>query len=176
MTSPVLHTERLVLSAPGPEDMDAMVQFFSEDRAQFYGGPLGPGPAWRRFSEYAGQWAFRGYGFFAVRLKDGGATIGLAGPYHPGDFPEPEMAWLLTSEAYEGKGYAREASTAVLAHLFSDLKWRSVVSYIDPDNHASRALALKLGAEPDRDSPPPPAALPGVQAFRHWPGANRVVA
>lgn len=172
MTFPVLHTDRLVLSAPGPEDVDAMIRFFSEDRARFFGGAsLDKGRAWRKFAEYTGQWALVGYGMFAARSRETGETIALAGPYHPADFAEPEMSWLVTSAQYEGQGYAHEACAAVLAHLFNDLQWRSVISFIDPDNHGSRALALRLGAEPDRDTPVPDV-LAGCQPFRHWPKAN----
>lgn len=163
---PQLETDRLILRAPGIADQPAMLSFLASDRAGFYGGPMEPVAAWHKFSAYVGQWTLRGFGFYAITLRDDGATIGLAGPHHPEGFPEPEMSWLLTDAAHEGKGYASEACAAVLQDLFGRLGWASVVSYIDTANTASRALALRLGATLDTGSPSP---LPGCDSYRHVP-------
>ncbi|MEL6451614.1 MAG: GNAT family N-acetyltransferase [Pseudomonadota bacterium] len=164
--NPTLETERLLLRTPDARDLTEMLRFFTSQRAQFYGGPLSTGEGWNRFAVYAGQWALRGYGFFAITARDTGETLGLAGPHHPYDFDAPEMSWLLTEDRREGHGYAFEACQAVLRHLFATQPWTSVVSFIDPANAASRALALKLGAERDTGTPAP-AALPGCDTFRH---------
>lgn len=166
---PVLETERLVLRAPGGDDVPAVLDFFGSARARFYGGPIGRAEAWRRFAGYAGQWMLRGYGFFAITARADGRTLGLAGPHHPVNYPEPEMAWLLTHPRDEGQGYALEAVTRVLAHLFGDRGWASVVSYIDPGNGRSRTLARRLGAVPESGTPVP---IPGCQAYRLRPGAT----
>lgn len=172
MTAASLHkggldTARLILRVPNASDVDAMVAFFGSDHARFYSGPMSVGDAWRKFAGYVGQWTLSGYGMFSIEHRDTGATIGMAGPFHPADFPEPEMSWLLTEPKYEGQGFASEACTAILTHLFDDLGWSQVVSYIDPDNHASRALALRLGAVED---PAAVVPLPGCVAYRHRPG------
>ncbi|APZ53001.1 GNAT family N-acetyltransferase [Salipiger abyssi] len=168
---PQLATDRLILSAPGAADQPAMLSFLGSERAQFYGGPMETVAAWHKFSAYVGQWVLRGYGFYAIRLKDSGETIGMAGPHHPEGFAEPEMSWLLTDAAYEGKGYAREACEAVLRDLFETRGWDNVVSYIDTANAASRALALRLGARLDETGAPCP--LPGCESFRHFaPGSS----
>lgn len=166
--APILQTERLILRPPCGDDVPSVLHFFGSGRARFYGGPIDAPAAWRRLSAYAGQWLLRGYGIFAVLRRDTGETVGLAGPIHPNDFPEPEMSWLLTDAAHEGRGYAREASAATLAHLFGDLGWTDVVSYIDPANTASLKLAERLGARPDAAAAVP-LALPGCLAFRHRP-------
>lgn len=90
--------------------------------------------------------------------------VGMAGPYHPVDFPEPEMSWLLTDPAHEGKGYATKACRAVLTYLFATLGWKNVVSYIDADNLASRTLALRLGATVDPNAISP---IPNCDGYRH---------
>ncbi len=164
MTPPTLTTDRLTLRAPDARDMPTMLDFFTSSRANFYGGPMDTNAAWHKFSAYVGQWVLRGYGFFAVTLKDSGDTIGMAGPHHPDHFAEPEMSWLLTDAAHEGKGYASEACRAVLAHLFTDLGWSTCISYIDPANTASRALAKRLGARLDLDHM---AAIEGCDTYRH---------
>ncbi|MEM1162638.1 MAG: GNAT family N-acetyltransferase, partial [Pseudomonadota bacterium] len=119
MSFPVLHTERLTLRAPGPEDVPGMLAFLASPRSRFYGGPMEAGPAWRRFATFAGDWLLRGYGMFSLTRRDTGAPIGLAGPFHPADFAEPELAWLLNDAAHEGQGFAREGCLAVLRYLFA---------------------------------------------------------
>ena len=162
--APLLETDRLRLCPPGPADLDAMMAFLGDERSRFYGGPFAEGPAWEKFATYVGQWVLRGYGMFAVRLKDSGETVGMAGPYHPAPFPEPEMCWLLTADKHDGKGYASAASRAVLRRLFADLGWTTCVSYIDPANAPSQALARRLGALPD---PAAPAGIASCKTWRH---------
>ena len=167
MSYPILETQRLILRAPGASDTGAMMGFLSEARAQFYGGPLSGVEAWTKYAGYVGQWILRGYGMYAITPKETGATIGMAGPYHPADFPEPEMSWLLTSAAHEGQGYAKEACSAVLAHAFATGPWTTLPSFIDVQNHASRALALALGAVADPDTASP---FEGCETYHHFAG------
>ncbi len=164
-----LETPRLILRAPAPQDVAAMLGFLGSERARFYGGPMDRGAAWKKFAAFAGQWLLRGDGLYAITLRDTGETIGLAGPYFPEDFPEPEMAWLLTDARFEGQGLAQEACQAVLAQVFGPMGWRDIVSYVDADNTASLALAARLGAVPDAAASSP---LPGCLCLRHHaPGA-----
>ena len=169
MTIPQLETERLILRVPTNGDTGAMLAFLRSERAEFYGGPMSAYDAWHKFSAYAGQWVLRGYGMYSFVLKDTGQTAGMAGPFHPDHFHEPEMSWLLTSAEFEGRGLAAEACQAVLAHLFGTLGWSSVVSYIDVANTASRKLAERLGASHEADAP---EVVPNCQSFRHVPQAN----
>ena len=163
--TPVLETDRLRLRAPDRRDEPAVLAFFASERARFYGGPLSENDGWHKFAAYVGQWTLRGYGFFAITGRETGATLGLAGPHHPAHFAEPEMSWLLSDDKDEGKGLAREACAAVLNHVFAAHGWASVVSYIDPENTASRRLAKRLGARLDPGAEVP---MPGCDAFRHF--------
>ena len=128
MTAPVLTTDRLILRLPDKRDQPAMLRFFMSDRARFYGGPYDLAGAWRYFAAQIGHWALHGFGMFAITAKDSGATLGLAGPWQPPTFPEPEMAWLLTEARHEGKGLASEAVAAALAHVFAVHSWASLPS------------------------------------------------
>lgn len=170
LTIPVLETDRLILRAPDARDMAPMIGFFMSDHARFYGGPMTKCDAWYKFSAYVGQWVLRGYGFYAVTLKQDGTTIGMAGPHQPAHFSEPEMSWLLVSPDYQGQGFAHEACVAVLEHLFNTQGWDSVISYIDRDNAASLALAQRLGAQLDPQAVSP---LPGCDGYRHVPTGAR---
>ncbi|WP_299845869.1 GNAT family N-acetyltransferase [uncultured Roseovarius sp.] len=166
---PQLETERLILRAPGVADTAPMLGFLASERAEFYGGPMNAYDGWHKFSAYAGQWLLRGYGMFSVALKTTDQCIGMAGPFHPDHFHEPEMSWLLTDAEFEGKGYAAEACLAVLDHLFTSHGWSSVVSYIDRANTASRKLAERLGACHEARAED---VVPNCDSYRHFPAGG----
>lgn len=60
--------------------------------------------------------------------------------------PEIEMGWRLKRKFW-GNGYASEAAQAVLDYALYELKLSAVIAEIVEDNHASIALAEKLGFE-----------------------------
>lgn len=168
-----LETPRLVLRPPAASDIDAAVAFFADDRSTYVGGPLDAGRGWRAIASLAGHWTFMGYGPYVLESRETGEPLGHCGPWHPGDWPEAEMSWSIWSAAAEGRGYAFEAATRVLDHIFTDLGWASAPSYIDPSNARSIALATRLGATRDRN-----ATLPARFAdldlcvYRHAPLAT----
>jgi len=55
-----------------------------------------------------------------------------------------EIGWALTA-AYQGKGYAFEAASAVLDLAFTELALHRVHANLDPRNAASIGLCLRLG-------------------------------
>jgi RimJ/RimL family protein N-acetyltransferase len=54
-----------------------------------------------------------------------------------------ELAWVISTSA-QGKGYATEATRAVVESLDADL----LIAHIHPDHAASNAVARHLGLEP----------------------------
>jgi RimJ/RimL family protein N-acetyltransferase len=95
----------------------------------------------------------RGYGLFIIEAKGDPTPLGMCGPWHPIDWPEPELAWSIWSPAAEGRGIMFEAVTAARSHAFGPLGWDTAVSYIDPANARSIALAERLGAVRDAAAP-----------------------
>jgi RimJ/RimL family protein N-acetyltransferase len=91
-------------------------------------------------------------------------AIGHAGPWFPPAGPSARSAGPSGTLAAEGQGFAFEAARATVAHAFRDLGWDTAVSYIDPDNARSIALAERLGARPDPDARP---NEPGLLVYRH---------
>ncbi len=168
--TPVIETERLTLRAPQPRDAEGFVAFYGTERAQFVGGPMMPRMAWNFFCTEIGHWAVHGFGMFTVTRNGDDRAIGLVGHWYPLGWPEKEVGWLMTDPDCEGQGFAREAAEAVVAHAFGPLGWNTVVSYIDPANARSIALAERLGARLDRDATPPtrkdPEA-PDALVYRH---------
>lgn len=162
---PTLETERLVLRGPMPRDYPAFREFYSSPRARFVGGPLDERGAWRHFATQIGHWAMRGFGMWIVAAKQDDTAIGLVGCWYPGDWPEPELGWVLFAGA-EGKGLGFEAARAARDCAFDRFGWDTAVSYIDPANARSITLAERLGARLD-PAAVPPAHAPDCAVYRH---------
>jgi RimJ/RimL family protein N-acetyltransferase len=165
--TPVLETERLILRAPAAADWPHWHAFARSERAKFVGGPMTDGVAWRAFCHIIGMWVARGYGSFVFVEKASKTPLGLAGPWHPWDWQEREIGWTVTAPEAEGKGYAFEAAAAARAYAFRTLGWETAVSYIDPANARSIALARRLGAVFDADAPPSSDPDDTDLVFRH---------
>jgi RimJ/RimL family protein N-acetyltransferase len=151
-----LETARLILRRPAPRDWPQARDFFMSDRSAGVGGPHDEGRAWRVFASELGHWEIRGYGMWAVTLRGGDDTcVALIGPWHPVDWPETEIGWMVWDPAIEGTGIATEAARAAIAHAWSVLGWTTVVSYVGEGNERSARLAEKLGAVLDPDAPQP---------------------
>lgn len=144
--APVIETERLRLRAPTASDYEVEAAFFATERSRFVGGPLDREQVWRSFACVLGHWLIRGYGFFAVEEKDGGAYLGRVGHWFPEGWPEPEIGWTISNPAAEGRGVAFEAAVAVRRHAYEALGWSTAISLIDPANARSIKLAERLGA------------------------------
>ncbi|GIT91193.1 acetyltransferase [Jannaschia pagri] len=140
-----LETERLVLRVPIEADWPEHLAFGLSDRMQFTGGPTNRWGAWRSFTSMLGHWVLRGYGFWQILEKSTGDRIGKAGLLFHDGWPEPELAWHLY-DGNTGKGFATEAARAARTDAWSRLGLGPLISPIDADNHASRAVARRLGA------------------------------
>ncbi len=122
--------------------------------------------AWRAFGHIIGMWVMRGYGQFVYCLKGSDEALGMVGPWHPVDWPEREIGWHVWTAEAEGKGYAFEAASAARDYAFGALGWDTAVSYIDPANDRSIALALRLGARRDTEAATPHPEEPTL-VYRH---------
>lgn len=150
---PVIETERLILRAPEEADFSAYRTYRRSERATRLAPVETEGLIWTLFAAYLGHWQLRGYGRFMIVDRASGATIGHAGPIFPEGWQEPELTWTIFAPAFEGQGFAFEAAHAARAHLYRDLGWTTLVSYIAPDNDRSIALAERLGAVLERTDP-----------------------
>lgn len=142
---PVLETERLVLREFRESDFEPMAAFYADPVSEFYGGPCDREEAWRKFAVYPGHWTLRGYGPWAIESKADGSFVGITGPWYPEGWFAPEITWALVPGQH-GKGFATEAADRALDYAFGELEWPTAVSVIATENHASAALATRLGA------------------------------
>ena len=179
MTFPVLdqnriETARLVMRPPVPADWQAFHDFMMSDRATAFGGHNNLGKAFRSFASELGHWQIKGFGMWAVTLKDDATDTarGLIGPWHPPDWPEAEIGWMMFDASLEGKGIASEAASAAVAHAYAVLGWPTVVSYVGIGNTRSARLAEKLGATLDASAAQPYPQDP-LWVYRHPRPADR---
>ena len=142
----IIETERLILRPPIREDFEAYAANMADpEAARFIGGRQPRAVAWRGFLSLAGAWMVQGFSMFSVIEKASGRWIGRLGPWYPEGWPGTEVGWGLAREAW-GKGYAYEGATAAIDWAFSHLGWTQIIHSINSDNHASIALAKRLGS------------------------------
>ncbi|MEM9098831.1 MAG: GNAT family N-acetyltransferase [Pseudomonadota bacterium] len=161
----MLETERLRLIPLGPEHVEPHVAYLSSERSHYVGGNKPRDDAWRTVAMLTGHWVLRGCGPWALIQKATSEMVGLVGPWYPEGWPEREMSWSVYAKV-EGKGYAREAAIAAREHAYNVLGWDTAVSYIDPENTRSIALAERLGCQLDPKAAAPEKGAP-ILVYRH---------
>lgn len=148
---PVIETERLILRGPKSSDFEGFATFTASDRAIHVGGPISRVLAWRGFCHATGHWLHRGYSSFIIADKATDAPLGMAGPWFPEGWPEPEIAWTIWTPEAEGKGIAFEAAQAARAWAYATLGWTTAISMIAAENDRSQALARRMGCKREAD-------------------------
>lgn len=149
-TIPTLTTQRLILRGPKDSDVAPLAAFLISPRAKWIGGPHPDADAAEWLGWQRGRWAKLGRGSWIVALPDDDTPIGRMGLLEHEGWPEPEPGWFLF-EGFDGHGYAHEAALAARAHAAEVLNLPPLFSFIEPANQRSKALALRLGAMPEKD-------------------------
>jgi RimJ/RimL family protein N-acetyltransferase len=141
----MMQTERLVLRELAASDF---ADWFKMSCSIQEPGKEPPSERFERglFQHYLDHQRRFGYSMYAVTLKSTGQFIGSCGleHYEWDGFPEVEIAYDLNREFW-GQGYGTEAAAAVRDFAFGELGLQRIVSYIVPDNIASRRVAEKIG-------------------------------
>jgi RimJ/RimL family protein N-acetyltransferase len=151
MDIPTLTTQRLVLTAPSESHVDAFFEIYADVNATRYipharvQSRVG---AWSKIATQLGHWQLRGSGFWTVLRKGSTEVVGNAGFLMPPGNPALEIGWIVSPSCW-GRGYACEAAEACLEYGFSILRAPRIIARIEAENAASRALARKLGMQPD---------------------------
>jgi len=144
---PTIETERLTLRPMREADATALFEISQEPEVvRFVGDRHVPTlqETWRMVAAWIGHWALRGYGQWAIEERASGRFIGRAGIINPADWPGPEVGYLL-GRPWWGRGYATEAARAAMDWGFHEIGFTDLISLIDPLNHASIAVATRLG-------------------------------
>ncbi len=160
-----IRTQRLTLTQWRPDHFAPFAETVADaDTMRFLGGAQSLHNASRGFIQRAGMWHLRGYGTYAVEHE--GRFIGTAGLWHPLNWPCAEIGYSLSTAA-RGNGFAAEAVAAV-REVAAEQGLANLVSFIDPDNAASQAVARRVGAVRDGT-----VQLAGdtAEVWRHQPEA-----
>ena len=149
MEGVVVETERLVLRELTRADLDDLALLYRDPEVRRW---FPDGTRTREETRAELDWIIDvyytryGYGLWATVLKETGAFIGRCGllPWDIEGRTEVEVAYLLAKEHW-GRGLATEAARAIVAHAFATLPVDRLICMTDPQNQASRNVAVKLG-------------------------------
>ena len=114
--------------------------------------------------------AGRGWGLWAVTLRENNAFIGMTGLHVPEAqlpcSPCVEIGWRLAFN-YWGQGYAQEAAQAALQAGFARLQLPEIVAFTALPNGRSSALMARLAMRREPATFEHPALPPGHRLRTH---------
>ena len=149
MAAPEIVTARTRLTQLGGGDAEALFAYRSDpDVGRYQSWVPGSLDDVRRFIaglesvayDTPGTWCQLG-----IRLRDGGRLIGDLGVHVLAADPRQVEIGVTVSPARQRRGFALEAVTGVLDHLFGALGKHRVTASVDPRNGASMALFRRVG-------------------------------
>ncbi|MEY9872595.1 RimJ/RimL family protein N-acetyltransferase [Streptacidiphilus sp. MAP12-33] len=143
-----LHTDRLLLRPWLDSDLAPWAELNADPEVREHLGRL----LTREQSEasvrhFQAEFAARGYGWWAVEVRESGRFIGFAGLDDTDEgmpFAGVEIGWRLTRSAW-GHGYATEAALACLDFGFDRLDLDEILATTIRRNLRSQAVMRRLG-------------------------------
>ncbi len=93
-----------------------------------------------------------GYGRWALILKDTSQFIGWAGLKYLPEFQKVDLGYRL-KQVHWGKGYATEASKAIVEYGFNTLSLKEIIAIAVPEHNASIRVMEKVGMNYDKHAP-----------------------
>ncbi len=144
-----LSSERLRLRSFRADDLDEFLAYHNDPEIIRYQSweafTRAEGEAFVREQSTAPPFAAGRWSQIAIELAEEGALIGDCAVYvHPDDARLIELGVTL-ARSRQRRGFAREALTCLLEHLFTERSVHRVVANIDPRNAPSIALFERLG-------------------------------
>lgn len=148
--APEITTERLVFRDWRESDVDPFLAFYRDPQSAvvYDSADAKRSDVWRRVGLIIGHWQLRGFGVWALEDRQSHRFAGYSGLWYPDDWDDIEIGWGIAPE-FRGQGYAAEAAARVRHYGYRERSLKRLVSYIEPQNKASRRVAEKLGAVPD---------------------------
>ena len=147
-----LDTDRLVLRALEPDDLDALAVLLGDAEALWHWGrPLTREQARDWIDRNRRRYAQDGFGRCAMVLRETGELVGDCGLHRTTveARPEVELGWIVR-RSQQGRGLATEAAAAWRDAAFGMLGLERIVSMIAEDNTASRRVAERIGLQLER--------------------------
>lgn len=147
----IAETHRLVLRHFQADDAHAMFRVLGDPQVmQFSSGVMSFDQVRRWLDGRIAEYDARGYGIWAVVLKESCSVIGCCGLTRFPDIngrPEIELGFRFDRRFWDC-GYATEAAGAARDHAFNTLGMHRLIALIDPCNARSIRVARKLGLQP----------------------------
>jgi len=144
---PLIETERLLLREIELSDKEELFELHADPEVQMYTGE----PVVTSMEEIEKAIRSRiknykkyGFGRLATLIKETDQFIGWAGLAYLPEFDEVDLGYRFKKEFW-GKGYATEASKAIVAHGFNELDLHSIIAIAFPENKASIKVMEKVG-------------------------------
>lgn len=147
-----VETARLRLRAFRQSDFETYAATMADPEVMRFlgdGGVASRQEAWRHLAMIAGHRTLKGFGHWAVEVKETETFIGRVGLWYPEGWPDHEVGWVISRDAW-GHGYASEAARQALDHAHGTLGLGHVISLITPGNRRSIRVAEKLGGTVER--------------------------
>jgi RimJ/RimL family protein N-acetyltransferase len=142
-----IETARLRLRMFTWNDLDALCRIAEDPEVmRFIGGgqPLTREETHANLSSIISAFRRRGFGRWAVVLKETGTLAGYCGLSHGDQEVGVELAYMLGRGEW-GKGLATEAARACLRYGFERLGFDSIAALTRPENLKSRRVMERLG-------------------------------
>jgi RimJ/RimL family protein N-acetyltransferase len=149
-----IETPRLRLRPLTDADIEPWVAMFTDPDVTQYvlPTPLSRRTAEAAFTHYRQLLATKGYGWWAIELKDGASFVGVIllqdVGFSAAFTPAIEVGWNLP-RAYWGNGYATEGASGALNHAFTVMKVDEVVALTNAANLRSQRVMERLGMTHD---------------------------
>lgn len=144
----ILTTQNLIIRKFTNEDLDDFSALMAIPEVMRFSttGPLSKEQAKEYLQNKIIKHYEKGFGLWAVTLKENRQLVGFAGLSHQMVDGQEEVEYgYRLNPAYWGKGYATEAGFAICKFGFDTLKVPYLVSIIDPNNQRSLNVAGRLG-------------------------------
>jgi RimJ/RimL family protein N-acetyltransferase len=165
-------TERLLLRRWREDDREPFAALNADPAVmEHFPAPLSRAESDAFIDRIAPQLDERGWGLWALEVRETGAFVGFTGlavPRFEAHFtPAVEVGWRLARAAW-GFGYASEAGRAALAVGLGELRLDEIVSFTAVGNTRSRAVMQRIGMTHDEaDDFDHPALPEGHPLRRH---------
>ena len=148
MDAPTLRTQRLVLLALGPGDLDEAAALYGDEAVMRYvdGGTRDRPTTSHLLEANARCWKSDGWGLWAVRDAETGAFLGEAGLQRLTDVAGAQVDYSYTiSRRNWDKGIDTEAGNAILYDAWDRYRGDQIHAIVHPDDTGRAAVLRKLG-------------------------------
>lgn len=146
-----IETERLILRDWQESDLIVFQQMNQDPLTmEFFPKMLSLYESRQFFERIKHEFEERGYGLYAVELKESKRFIGFTGFHYTvmntNFSPCIEIGWRYTHDVW-GKGYATEAAKACLNYAKKNLSLKEVYSFTSQLNQRSENVMKKIGMQ-----------------------------